>query len=251
MANKESTARTFIVAILLCLVCGIFVAAAAVVLKPLQETNAQENLQRNVLLAADAYDDSKTVAEQWGSVEERFVDINEGIFTEAPVGYDLNKVLKDNEQSVVIERADDAAGIGRRENLTRVYIFSDENGDISRIVLPVRGKGLWSTMWGFLALENDFNTIAGFTFYEHGETPGLGGEVDNPRWKAQWPGKTLYNSDNELQLSVTKAGQAGEGQIDGLSGATLTTNGIDGTIEYWLGENGYFAFLQNLKAGDA
>lgn len=254
MAKKESISRTFIVATLLCLVCGVFVAAAAVQLKPLQEANAVMNLQRNVLMAADRFDPSADVADQWGTVEERYVDLATGRFVEAPEeGYNLDKILKNADQYTVIDRSDDAAGIGRRENIVKVYVFNNANG-IERIVLPMRGKGLWSTMWGFMALENDFNTVAGFTFYEHGETPGLGGEVDNPRWKAQWPGKTVYDVDGELQLTVTKAGQADLGagyEIDGLSGATLTTNGIDGTVQYWMGENGYRAFLENLKAGDA
>jgi len=254
VANKESISRTFIVATLLCLVCGIFVATAAVQLKPIQQANAVMNLQRNVLLAADRYDPTASVADQWGTVDERYVDLETGRFVSEPAeGYSLDKILKDAAQYTVIDRSEDAAGIGRRENIVKVYVFNDNDG-IERIVLPLRGKGLWSTMWGFMALENDFNTVAGFTFYEHGETPGLGGEVDNPRWKAQWPGKVVYDVNGDVQLTVTKAGQASassDDQIDGLSGATLTTNGIDGTVQYWMGEHGYRTFLENLKAGDA
>jgi len=250
VANQESISRTFIVAILLCLVCGVFVAAAAVSLKPEQERNAEQNLQRNVLAAAGVYDAAKSIDEQWASVQVRYVDINAGEFVDAPATYNLNKILKDSSQTTVIDSSS-KLGIAVRENIAKAYVFEKE-GEIDLIVLPLRGKGLWSTMWGFIALSSDFNTVVGFTFYEHGETPGLGGEVDNPRWKAQWPGKELYDTNGDLVLRVTKAGQASEtNDIDGLSGATLTTNGIEYTVRYWLGENGYEPLLANLKAGEA
>jgi len=250
VAKQESTSRTILVAVLLCLVCGIFVASAAVSLKPLQEVNAMQNLQRSVLSAAGVYDESKSVKEQWASVEVRYVDINSGKFVAGPESYNLDKILKDKAQTTKIDSST-KLGIAVRENVSQAYVFSVD-GKIERIVLPLRGKGLWSTMKGFIALESDFNTIIGFTFYEHGETPGLGGEVDNPSWKQQWAGKSVYATDGSLALKVTKAGQASAANdIDGLSGATLTTNGIEHTVNYWLGESGYAPLLRNLKAGDA
>lgn len=256
MANKDSTKSTLIVAVILCLVCGIFVAGAAVSLRPLQDANRKADLQLNILKAAGEYNPDQPVSEQFEkTVEVRLVDINTGRFIDQnPDNFNLSKALKSDDSSVKIDKMKDYAGIGRRENIERVYLFNDTQGNLKSIVLPVRGKGLWSTMWGLIAIENDFNTVTGFTFYQHAETPGLGGEVDNPKWKSQWPGKVLYNDQGDLQLTVYKAGGAdtsNNADVDGLSGATLTTNGVNGTIKYWLGKNGFEAFLKNLKAGEA
>ncbi|MGB0764601.1 MAG: NADH:ubiquinone reductase (Na(+)-transporting) subunit C, partial [Luminiphilus sp.] len=115
--------------------------------------------------------------------------------------------------------------------------------------------GLWSTLYGFVALESDGNTIAGLGFYEHKETPGLGGEVDNPRWKNLWKGKQVYR-DGAVAISVVKGSvdqgsDAANWQVDGLSGATLTSRGVSNLVQYWLGEDGFEPYLRNLREGDA
>jgi Na+-transporting NADH:ubiquinone oxidoreductase subunit C len=134
-------------------------------------------------------------------------------------------------------------------------VVEDTSGELEKIILPVRGYGLWSTMYGFIALEQDANTVAGLGFYEHGETPGLGGEVDNPRWKAMWPGKQVYrDGDVELGLikgSVDSGSDNADWQVDGLAGATLTSRGVTNLVHFWLGENGFEPFLNNLQAGEA
>src|SRR5690606_17188592 len=111
-----------------------------------------------------------------------------------------------------------------------VYLVNDAQGQLERIILPVHGYGLWSTLYGFMALESDLNTVVGLGFAEHGETPGLGGEVDNPSWKAKWPGKKVYK-DGEVELGLIKgtvdpSSANADWQVDGLSGATLTSNEV-------------------------
>ena len=133
--------------------------------------------------------------------------------------------------------------------------MEDPQGDIDKIILPIRGYGLWSTLYGFIALEADGNTVAGLGFYEHGETPGLGGEVDNPRWKAVWPGKQVYR-DGEVAIALIKgavdtSSANAPWQVDGLAGATLTARGVTNLVQFWLGENGFEPFLNNLKSGEA
>src|SRR5690606_36367457 len=129
----------------------------------------------------------------------------------------------------------------------------DAQGEMDTIILPFRGKGLWSTMKGLVILEKDLNTIAGLGFYEHAETPGLGGEIDNPSWQAQWVGKKVYNEDGEPAISVVKAkNQALEAyQVDSLSGATLTSNGVSNALHFWMGDKGFKTFLKNLSNGEA
>jgi Na+-transporting NADH:ubiquinone oxidoreductase subunit C len=132
---------------------------------------------------------------------------------------------------------------------------NDENG-LSKVILPVRGYGLWSTMSGFVALDKDLNTVLGFGFYDQKETPGLGGEVDNPKWKQLWIGKKIYSESGEVEISVVKGHvddatpDAGY-KVDGLSGATLTSNGVSNLMKFWMGDKGYKPFLTNLKNGEA
>ena len=107
-------------------------------------------------------------------------------------------------------------------------------------------------MFGFVALGSDLRTIEGFTFYEHGETPGLGGEVDNPNWKKTWQGKKAFGEDWEVKIEVIKgrvdpSSDKAKYQVDGLSGSTLTTRGVDYLVKFWLGDNGYGPFLKRLR----
>lgn len=103
----------------------------------------------------------------------------------------------------------------------------------------------------FVAVEMDGNTVAGITYYEQGETHGLGGEVENPRWRQQFVGKQLFDENHRPALRVYKGG-APEGSIhgvDGLSGATLTANGVQHTFDFWLGDMGFGPFLAKVRDG--
>ena len=109
-----------------------------------------------------------------------------------------------------------------------------------------------STSHGSLAVEENGNDIFGLQFYEHAETPGLGAEVDNPRWKSLWSGKKLHDTDGALQITVAKSVPAAgaEHHIDALAGATLTSVGVDNLVRFWMGEQGFAPLLAKLKAGD-
>ena len=257
MANKDTIQKTFIVALLLCVACSIIVSTASVKLKPAQLANKQMDFNKNILQAAGIYDPTKSVTEQFEQVEVKVIDLRTGKFTQEvdAATFDQRKASKDPSLSEALPKAKDIAGIKRQEYFAQVYLVN--SGDsLDKLILPIRGYGLWSILYGFLALEADLETVVGIGYYEHGETPGLGGEVDNPNWKALWPGKKVFSDDGELALSVIK-GQVGtntpgaEHKIDGLSGATLTTNGVDNMIKFWLGESGFASFIENLKAGEA
>ncbi len=257
MSGNDSIGKTLTVALLLCIVCSIIVSTAAVVLKPAQETNQELDKRRNILAAAGMLDESKSVEEQFKRITTRMVDLRTGRFTDDvdPEGYNQFKAAKNPQMSQPLSPDEDIANISRREHYSPVYLVQGEQGDIEKIILPVRGYGLWSTLYGFIALEEDANTVAGLGFYDHGETPGLGGEVDNPRWKAEWPGKKVYR-DGEVELGLVKgavdpSSPKAEWQVDGLSGATLTARGVTNLVQFWLGENGFEPFLDKLKMGEA
>jgi len=257
VSSNDSTVKTLVVAFSLSIVCAIFVSTAAVLLQPAQEINKTLDRKRNILAAAGMLEEGKSVEEQFSQVSTKIVDLRTGKFVEDmdPQDYDQRKAAKDPKSSTSLSDEEDIANINRRENYSLVYVVEDSAGALEKIILPVHGYGLWSTMYGFIALEQDANTVAGLGFYEHGETPGLGGEVDNPRWKAMWPGKEVYR-DGKVELGLIK-GSVDPGsdnapwQVDGLAGATLTSRGVTNLVHFWLGENGFEPFLNNLQAGEA
>lgn len=258
MANKNSTKYTISVALALCIVCSIVVSTAAVMLKPAQQANKARDFKSNILSSAGLLEEGKSVDEIFNRrVDTRIVDLETGKFTDAfsPEEYDQRQASRDVELSTSLDAERDLAKIGRQEHYAEVYLATDDQGK-EILILPVRGYGLWGTLYGFLAVESDYNTVRGLTFYEHKETPGLGAEVDNPAWKAMWEGKQLYDENGDVAISVIK-GKVDEDtpnaeyKVDGLSGATLTSRGVHNLLRFWLGESGYKPFLENLKKGEA
>jgi Na+-transporting NADH:ubiquinone oxidoreductase subunit C len=223
----------------------------------LQKENKRREMRRNILSAAGIYDPEQPLDEQFQQVETRLVDLKTGAFVgpaeQDPAEFDQRAAAKDPATSVLIEPAKDGGGLKRRETRSLVY-FVNKDGDLDQIVLPIRGKGLWSTVYGFISLDKDASTIRGITFYEHGETPGLGGEIDNPSWKAQWQDKQAFGEQGEVRIEVVRGTvdrQRPEAvhQIDGLAGATITARGVSNFVRYWLGDDGFGPFLERL--GDA
>lgn len=260
-SQKESTARTLTVALLVCLVCSVFVAGAAVALKPTQVENSLLDKQRSILAIAGLGAADMSSAQVKGmfktTIKAKLVDLQSGTFSDAkdPVTFDPVKASKDPKLSSVLKGSDDIAGIKRQERFSTVYMV-EKDGQVETLILPVRGYGLWSTLHGFIAVKGDLNTVVGMGFYQHGETPGLGGEVDNPKWKGQWPGKTLFDESGKLAVQIVKGGvdpqsPKAEHQVDGLAGATLTSKGVDNLLKFWLGQNGFGPFIANLRAGEA
>ncbi|MEO1304334.1 MAG: Na(+)-translocating NADH-quinone reductase subunit C [Pseudomonadota bacterium] len=250
--SPDSPPKTIFVAVMLCLVASMAVSAMAVSLRPIQEVNKLADKQKNILQVAGLYAPDQDIAEAFKRFEAHVLDVNKGSFADQfdPLTFDDRAASLDPNLS--IELSDDPASIGRRANFVTVYLLRDAEGEIDKVVLPIHGYGLWSTLYGFIAVEENGNDVFGLQFYEHGETPGLGAEVDNPRWKALWNGKKLRDPDGTLQITVSKtvpiAGTTYH--VDGLSGATLTSTGVSNLVRFWMGDTGYGPFLEKLEAGD-
>ncbi len=204
--ERDSVLYTFVVATVLCVVCSVLVAGAAVGLRDQQETQKTLDRNKNVLIAAGLCDKGATEKEVKALFDERInlllIDLStgkpaEGIPVKDKATYDPRKAAKQPDTSEPVA-AGALPGISRREKATFVYEIKDEDGGIEGYVLPIYGKGLWSTLRGFLAMQADGRTVRGITFYEHAETPGLGGEVDNPKWKGQWPDKVAVDEQGDV-----------------------------------------------------
>mgnify|MGYP000608727619 FL=1 len=247
----DGIVKTVIVATALCFVCSMVVSFAAVNLKSIQEVNKAIDKQKNILQVAGVYHEGIDVNKTFSSFQPLVVDLNSGKFTDKfdPSIFDDKKAAQDPLLSISLEN--DPASIGRRTNYATIYLLKKDDGSLDKVILPIHGYGLWSTLYGFIALEDNLNDIFGLQFYQHAETPGLGAEVDNPKWKAQWKGKKLNNENGELMIQVAKTQKYKEHHIDALAGATLTSNGVDNLVKFWMGKDGFKKFLNNLKNGAA
>lgn len=239
-----------------CVVCSIFVAGSAVALRDRQEENRVLDLRSKVLLVSDLADPGEPLARE--AINQRFeenltamvIDLETGEPTDIdPLTFDQRAATQDPDQSEVAPA--NAAKVSRVPDNALIY-QKVTDGQVERLILPIQGYGLWSTLYGFIALSGDLETIQGITFYEHGETAGLGGEVDNPRWQALWPGRRAFDEGWNPEIEVIK-GAAGPVasdpyRVDGLAGATLTSRGVTNLLHFWLGENGFGPYLERYRA---
>jgi Na+-transporting NADH:ubiquinone oxidoreductase subunit C len=285
---RDSIKHTFIVAVSVCAACSLVVSMAAVALKGFQDRNRLLDRQRNILLVAGF--DPKEIDEA-DEVESLFAQRIKDTIIELETGEDVTSQYTENlsqgqepraavqsfdqlkgpklgnpDLAEKLSSSEDIATIKWQENRGHVYeLMSADGKTVEKYIFPIRGYGLWSTLYGFICLESDLNTIAGLSFYEHGETPGLGGEVDNERWKEIWAkghmdetGKErirlkVYDESGNVEISVIKGqvnitNEMAEFQVDGLSGATITSNGVSNLLQFWMGDTGYKPYIEKERA---
>lgn len=258
MGERESVGRTLAVAGGVALICSLLVSAAVYWLRPFQLAYRSLEQNRAVLTAAglarvDEALSDREIVERFLVLEARIVDLDADAFAEASptaaAGYDYRDAIDDPEQSVAIAAEHDVAGLGRRPRRMPAYVLRDAQG-VELIVVPVYGRGMWSTVYGYVALGPDLSTVVGVRFHEHGETPGIGDRIQSPAWIAQWAGKRMFGNDGTLALRVgTPAGDsAASDRIDAITGATVTVTAVDRLVRYWFGVDGYGPFLANLRA---
>lgn len=249
--NKDSVGGTITVVVLLSLICSLFVAGAAVLLKSTQETQKQLDKQKNILIAAGLMQPKTDVQKTYAQfIEPKIVDLATGDYVDGVANFDARVAAKDPAQNVQIKPEDDKAGIKVRAKYAEVYLVKDESGKVNQVVLPMHSTGLWSVIYAFVSVQTDGNTVNGLTYYDQAETAGLGGEIANPLWQANFKGKKLYNEQNQVAITVRKAGSQDKVHgVDALSGATITSRAVDNSFKYWFGQNGFEPYLTKLKAG--
>jgi Na+-transporting NADH:ubiquinone oxidoreductase subunit C len=242
--------------VILCVFFSVIVSAVAVALKGRQDENRRLDKIKNVLSVAGLMEPGQKMSREEINrvfeerIEPRVVNLASGKRVDGvdALAYDPRKAAKDTSTSEPVP--ENKAKVRRVPNDEVIFLL--KSGDaIEGIILPIHGYGLWSTLYGFLALDADANTIRGITYYQHGETAGLGGEVDNPRWKALWPGRKAFDDSGDVAIRVIK-GHAGPPEedpyeVDGLSGATITSNGVSNMLDFWLGKNGFTNYLATYR----
>jgi len=251
--SNDSLEKTIAIALSLCFVCAILVSIAAVALRPLQIENKAMDMKKNILDVAGLLQEGTNIHEAFAErIEAKLVDVATGDYVDGDVeAYDQRKAAKDPAQNVTLTKDQDLASIRARAKIAKVYLVKE--GDVVKsIILPVHGYGLWSTMYGFLALEADGQTVQSINFYDQGETPGLGAEVVNPNWRALWKGKKVYDEAGNVSLGLIKglvdtSKPGSEFQVDGLAGATLTSVGVTNLVKYWMSQEGFAAYLAKVR----
>ncbi|MBT9097010.1 Na(+)-translocating NADH-quinone reductase subunit C [Methylovulum psychrotolerans] len=267
--GNDSLEKTFAIALSLCLVCAVFVAMAAVALKPLQVMNKEMDMKKNILDVAGLLEQGSDIDAAFAEkIEAKIVDLESGEYIDSinAADYDQRKAAKDPAQNVAIPKDKDIAHIRIKAKYAKVFLVK-EKGTIKSIILPINGYGLWSTLYGFLSLDADGQTVQSINFYDQAETPGLGGEVVNPNWRALWKGKKVYAETDQPSLDKGLITEADVGepaltlikgvvdnskpgsqyQVDGLAGATLTSTGVSNLVRYWMGKEGFAPYLSKVR----
>lgn len=254
-SSRDSIGGTLLVAIVLSLVCSVLVSGTAVLLKPKQQQNEAAYKQRIILDVAGLISPDGTTGSAFERIDARMVELASGDYVDSPAveGFDANTAANDATLGIAIPTDLDIASIHRRARYAPVYLVRDGDS-IEQIILPVHGSGLWSTMYGYLALEGDANTVRGLRFYQHAETPGLGDGIDKPAWRAQWSGKSLFDENGEARIEVIRGTVPDDSamldyQVDGLAGATLTGRGVTNLVHYWVGDHAFGPYLDKIRSG--
>ncbi|NQV30023.1 MAG: NADH:ubiquinone reductase (Na(+)-transporting) subunit C [Candidatus Marinimicrobia bacterium] len=217
MANKPRLTKAYTLgfAAAVTMVCSVLLASAATLLKERQDQNIQLDITYNILSVLG-------LVENRDIAPERLLSL----YTER-----VTTFVVDLDGKTVTGR--EAEDIDPKNDLGLLPIFASlQDGEISAYCIPTQGKALWSTVKGYIALEKDLNTVKGITFYSHGETPGLGGEIEKDWFTDAFKGKSILNNEGELvSIQVIKGKMRGDEKeqqhkVDGISGATLTGNGL-------------------------
>ena len=248
--QQFSTSYTYGFSLGLCLLCSILLSFASVGLKDRQLANAQLDQQKSVLMACRIITANDTISAdeiraKFATITPKVIALDTDTYAE---GVDDEKFVQDD--APMIKAPPNAAQLNEIHNLIKIYQVEKE-GKLDMLVLPISGKGLWGTLYGYLAISSDTNTIRGITYYNHKETPGLGGEVDNPTWKSYWPDRKIYDENWDVAIHVIKGAAESPAtdphKINGLSGATITSRGVTNMLQFWLGDDGYGPYLKSIR----
>lgn len=237
--NKTSSIRVLQTAFVVAFACALLVSLAAVSLRPYYLANLEAERMARLNSILEALEEM--TGGELPALEARVVELETGNYTDAvdADSYDARRDANNPSASVAIPDSLDVAGLKRRARYAVVYLIGDSQSGVDGLILPVRGVGYQSALYAYLALTADGREVLALRFYEQGETPGLGSRIQDPAWEAQWPGMSLYSSNDELTVD-----------FDAISGATRTSIGVERMLQFWLGEFGFGPYLQRLRSGE-
>lgn len=235
---RQSNLYIILYAAGLTIICGGLLALAAQGLKEPQERNIAQERRENILSTVMELKKGDNVNEIYDKRVNAFVVDYNGNVKEGVKPADVNLAAEYKKPA--------------RERLLPVYEFrSETNPDqVENVVFPLFGFGLWDNIWGFVALENDMNTIKGVKFQHKGETPGLGARINTDDIQSRYRGKKVFEGDQLVSVTMMKGEgndySADQHKVDGMSGATLTGKGVNNMLKDYL--SSYLNYIKKLKA---
>ena len=214
--NRDSNSYTFIYASALVILVAALLAVAAVGLKPFQDKNASIAKKIDILKSVGIASTAANAEEKYKTFVKETYIINAAGETQKGEAFDVD--LANEVKKAVAERQ------------LPVYVCKIEDGSV-KYILPVRGKGLWGPVWGYIAVNDDKNTIFGATFGHKGETPGLGAEIEKESFQVQFQNKKIIK-DGKVTFTVAKGGAkpGDEYAVDAISGGTITSKGVEAML---------------------
>lgn len=245
---NESRTKILGMAFLVSAFCTLLVSGATVILRPIQAANqAAEQQARLESLVAGIPGMSALLQQTEGSLRTVVVDLARGSAATDVTPDTLATALEETANWSSLTAADDLAGLGSRPDYAQVYLLRDAEGKISLAILPISGAGYNGLIDAILAVEGDMNTIAGLAITNQSETPGLGARIEEPAWLAQFPGTRLADDAGRLRFAVARGSSASDYEVDGITGATRTSNAITRMVQFWVGPQGYGPLMAAIK----
>ena len=227
--NKNSF--TFGFTIIMVIIVAALLSVAYIKLKPYQDRNIELEKKQNILSSVGITVDRDNAEAKYSAyIKSEIVLNNKGEEVEGSAfDVDLGKEIK------------------KDVNTQLLPLFISEVDGATRYIIPLRGKGLWGPIWGFIALEDDLNKVYGAVFDHKKETPGLGAEINTPIFQEPFAGKTIFEGEVFTPIKVIKGGPK-EGDmhgVDGISGGTITSNGVSDMLSERL--NMYLPYFNKMK----
>jgi len=256
--NEESVSRTLLIAALVALFCSALVAGAVHILRPIQQALTLLERNSSILQVAGRLPEAGSDRDRvnaYLALDARLLDLTTDRFAQTvpgldPASFDHWALTADSEYALPLTvPTANSAGLTWVPRYVPVYLVWGAAG-LERLVLPIHGTGMWSTLQGHLALKADFNTIAALHIFRHGETPGIGDRIQDPTWEASWAGRRAYDLAGDVAIRVGRADTAdGTYRVDLISGASVTSMAVGDLVRFWLGPAAYGPWLQRLRQG--
>ncbi|NKX43758.1 Na+-translocating NADH-quinone reductase subunit C [Roseicyclus persicicus] len=247
---NESRGKTLAVAFAVSAVCAILVSGATVMLRPIQSANrAAEEQARIEALVAGIPGMADLLAQSGGTLGTVVIDLVRGRAASDVTPATLATALADPANWTALDAGQDLAGLGQRPDYAQIYLLRDA-GEVSVVLLPISGAGYNGRIDAVLALSGDMNTIAGLSVTRQSETPGLGARIEEAGWLADFPGTRTRDEDGTLRFAVARGTAASVYEVDGITGATRTSNAVTRMVRFWLGPDGYGPLLAAIRRGE-
>lgn len=248
---NESRTKTIGIAFIVATVCAILVNGATVILRPIQAQNRAAEQQVRLEALVSAIPGMRDLIGESGgnALSAVIIDLEEGAAASEVTPETLETALQDPSNWTALSPAEDIAGISTRPDYAQIYILRDAE-KVSLVILPIAGTGYNGRIQAMLAMHGDMNTIAGLAITEQSETPGLGARIEEQAWQSNFAGTRVKDDRGSTRFTVARGPASNDYEVDGITGATRTSNAVTQMVRFWLGQQGYGKLADAIRRGE-